>query len=240
MKITHIHHSGFLVETEEVYYIFDYYKGDLPCLTPEKPVLVFVSHGHQDHYNPAIFPLLLSKGMKNITAVISNDIPRKKIPAELVPASQDGFDQIPVQGHIPFIKVYHSQEYVLPYHTRIQTLLSTDSGVAFLLTCPEGTIYHGGDLNDWITEDTPEGERRQMTGMYLASIKQLKGNSIDAAFLPLDPRLGKYYAKGFLAFLEFIPVKHVYPMHYWEQPEIVTQFLNEHPEYAEIVVAPSP
>ena len=30
MKITYIHHSGFLVETEQCYYLFDYEKGNLP------------------------------------------------------------------------------------------------------------------------------------------------------------------------------------------------------------------
>ena len=30
MKITYINHSGFLIETRDCYYIFDYYKGELP------------------------------------------------------------------------------------------------------------------------------------------------------------------------------------------------------------------
>ena len=32
MKITYINHSGFLVETENCYYVFDYYKGEMPKL----------------------------------------------------------------------------------------------------------------------------------------------------------------------------------------------------------------
>lgn len=238
MKITYIHHSGFLVDTQEVYYIFDYDKGDLPQLDTDKPVFVFVSHGHTDHYNPELFSLLTSMGMKHITAFLSNDIPKKRFPSCLMSATLEDCDQVRRQGSIPAVIVYHSQEYTLPFHTHLQTLLSTDAGVAFFLTCPEGTLYHAGDLNDWIMEETPEQERRQMTGSYLASIRRLKGKAIDAAFLPLDPRLGKYYAKGFLTFLKMIPVKHVYPMHYWEQPETITQFLQEYPEYTDIVVVP--
>ena len=30
MKVTYIFHSGFLMETPQSYYIFDYYKGALP------------------------------------------------------------------------------------------------------------------------------------------------------------------------------------------------------------------
>mgnify|MGYP000370425735 FL=1 len=52
MQITRIFHSGFLVETARRYFIFDYYKGELPKLNPDKPVYVFASHGHQDHYEP--------------------------------------------------------------------------------------------------------------------------------------------------------------------------------------------
>lgn len=40
MKITYINHSGFLVETEDCYYIFDYYKGDLPTLDKSKGVIM--------------------------------------------------------------------------------------------------------------------------------------------------------------------------------------------------------
>lgn len=42
MKITYINHSGFLLETKDCYYIFDYYKGELPHLDKEKEVIVFV------------------------------------------------------------------------------------------------------------------------------------------------------------------------------------------------------
>ena len=41
MKITYINHSGFLLETKDCYYIFDYYKGELPNLDKEKEVIVF-------------------------------------------------------------------------------------------------------------------------------------------------------------------------------------------------------
>lgn len=223
MKVTYIYHSCFLAETAECYYLFDYYKGELPAMNPERPVLAFVSHSHQDHYNPALFSLLKSMGMQKVFAVLPNDIKPRNYPEE---------SALP-PDHI--FKVYHSQEYDLLCHTRIRTLLSTDSGVAFLLSCPEGVFYHAGDLNDWIMEDTPEIERRQMTGSFRAALRPLKDISIDHACLPLDPHLGSHYADGFLYFLTHIGAKAVYPMHFWDKPEIVGQFLQEHPEYKEIV-----
>ncbi len=261
MKVTYIYHSCFLVETAECYYLFDYYKGALPALNTEKPLLVFVSHSHQDHYNPAVFAMLRQMSMKKVGAILPNDIKPKNYPegwSLLAESGEDAGNVMNSGSRKPSLnasgtaarcctdmnvmngrifKVYHSREYELPYHTRIRTLLSTDSGVAFLLTCPEGTFYHAGDLNDWITEDTPDGERRQMTGSFRAALRPLEGLSIDHACLPLDPHLGGHYADGFLYFLKHIGAKKVYPMHFWDKPEIIAQFLREYPEYGEILVS---
>lgn len=215
MTIAYIYHSCFLIETSDCYYLFDYYKGDLPELKTEKPVLVFASHRHEDHYNPEIFTILSDRGMKKVYAILPNDIPAKRYP----------------RTNAEIIKIYHSKEYTLPCHTYLTTLLSTDRGVAFLLQCKEGTIYHAGDLNDWGMETDTEQERKQMRGSYRAQIAKLKDRTIDAAFLPLDPRLGSTYAEGILYFLRQVNVKRVYPMHYWEQPEIIDRFLSEYPQY---------
>ncbi len=220
MKITYIYHSCFLIETADCYYLFDYYKGDLPELDIEKPILVFASHCHKDHYNPEVFSILSNGGMKKIFAVLSNDIPVKRYP----------------QTDAEIMKVYHSQEYTLPCGTHLETLLSTDSGVAFLLQCAEGTFFHAGDLNDWGTETDTEQERKQMRGSYRAQINKLQGRILDAAFLPLDPRLGDAYAQGILYFLQQADVKKVYPMHYWEQPEIIDRFLSEYPRYRQLFI----
>ena len=215
MTVTHIYHSCFLIDTADCYYLFDYYKGNLPELNTEKPILVFVSHRHEDHYNPIIFSMLYDKGMKKVYAVLPNDIPAKRYP----------------DTDAEKIKVYHSQEYILPCNTYLKTLLSNDRGVAFHIRCNEGTFYHAGDLNDWGKEDDTEQTRKQLRGSYRAQIAKLKGNTIDAAFLPLDPRLESAYANGILYFLQQIDVKKVYPMHYLNHPEIVDRFLTEYPQY---------
>ena len=223
LKITYICHSGFLVETKNCYYLFDYYKGRLPALDPKKPILVFASHSHPDHYNPEIFPKLASLGMEQVTAVLSKDISKKKYPSG-----------------VPVITVIFYQQYELPWETRLETLLSTDQGVAFLIRCPDGVIYHAGDLNDWVWAGESPGYNRQMTGSYKHEIDLLASRlqpstSIDAAFIPLDPRQEKDYARGMLYFLKKIKVKAVYPMHYWERSEIIGQFLQEYPEFKDII-----
>ena len=56
-KITHIYHSGFVLELNETVLIFDWYSGELPSFDTSKKVIVFVTHGHPDHYSPRIWEL---------------------------------------------------------------------------------------------------------------------------------------------------------------------------------------
>lgn len=223
MKITYIYHSGFLIETCECYYLFDYYKGNLPSMQTDKPILVFASHSHGDHYNPEIFSLLKEMGMKQITAVLAKDISPRKYPADT-----------------ELVKAYAHKRYKLPCDTVVETLQSTDAGVAFLLRCKEGILYHAGDLNDWCWSGESLQYNKQMTGSYRHEINLLKDmlgeDTIDAAFLPLDPRQEQNYAKGMLYFLQNICVKKVCPMHYWDRPEIIDKFLTENPDFRSLML----
>lgn len=215
MKVTYIYHSGFLVETEKCYYLFDYYRGTIPELDTEKPILVFCSHAHADHYNKKVFTLLEEMGMRHVTAVLAKDISKQNYPS----------------GNVECVRVRHDEHYELPGETRLYTLLSTDAGVAFAVECPEGTVYHAGDLNDWVWKGEPGGENRQMTGSYRHEIQKLKEIPLDVAFLPLDPRQEELYAEGILYFLRTVSVKEIFPMHYWDKPEIIDKFLAEYPMY---------
>ena len=63
MTVTFIAHSAYLVEWDKFYTLFDYtyepdYTGALPELNPEKPLLAFASHSHEDHFDAKVFTLL--------------------------------------------------------------------------------------------------------------------------------------------------------------------------------------
>ncbi len=221
MRVHRIYHSGFLLETEKSYYLFDYYKGALPALSPEKPIVVFSSHAHQDHFNPEVFRLLRQAGMREVFAVLAKDIPEKKHPAS-----------------VPVLKVYANKQYTLPHGEPLETLLSTDSGVAYILTTPKGVVYHAGDLNDWTWDGESEQSNRNMRGRYRHEIDLIRGRSFDIAFVPLDPRQEAHYADGMLYFLSTVSAKQVYPMHYWEQTAVVQRFLAEYPQYQDSIVIP--
>ena len=213
MQVTYIDHSGFMVESGSCYYIFDYYKGELPKLDKDKEVIVFCSHFHQDHFNPQIFEILKDRGL-NYQAVLAKDINKRKYPTG-----------------VKITTAYHDESYTLDNGTQVSTLLSTDSGVAFIVKTKDSTIYHAGDLNDWYWEGEPDADNRQMTSRYRAEIDKLKGIHFDAAFVPLDPRQEDHYADGMIYFLENVECEAVFPMHYWDEPKVIDRFIAEYPEY---------
>ena len=215
MKVTYIHHSGFLVETDAFYYLFDYESGPLPGMDTEKPVLVLSSHGHGDHYNEAVFARLTAAGMGQVRAVLSDDI---EAPA--------GVDTLSVSPE---------KQYALGPRQTLTTFRSTDLGVAFLIEDAGVLIYHAGDLNDWVWEGEPDEWNMRMTTDYRRQIRclarELGQRQIEVAFAVLDPRQEADYDRGLCFFLENIPAKQVYPMHYWDDPSVIDTFLKDHPEY---------
>ena len=76
MTLTYIFHSGFVLETEQSILVFDYWMD--PCgvmdgvLLSEKPLYVFSSHFHEDHFTKEIFEW--KKQREGITYILSKDI----------------------------------------------------------------------------------------------------------------------------------------------------------------------
>ena len=73
MTVTYIGHSGFLLETEDAYFLFDYFEGTIPELKNNKSIIVFSSHRHHDHFNPEIFELI-KKCVNNEDENLENNI----------------------------------------------------------------------------------------------------------------------------------------------------------------------
>ena len=213
MKVTYLVHSGILVELKDYYCIFDYYKGELPPLDKEKEVVVFCSHSHNDHYNPLIFDLLNQRGMR-YQAVLANDI-----------SDENRLSKIKHS----FVKPDECYQFV--GGIQVETLLSNDSGVAFIVSTDEGMIYHGGDLNDWYWEGEPEEENQELRTIYHTEIGKIKGRHFDVAFVPLDPRLEAHYTDGLLYFLENVDCDAVFPIHYWGEPAVIQRFITEYSQY---------
>lgn len=200
MNITYIHHSCFVVELNSCTLVFDYYQGDLPIFDKQKPLYVFASHVHDDHFHERIF--LLRASYPNCTFILSSDI--------------TGYE------HRDVCYVEANKEYTID-QLCITTYKSTDEGVAFLVHSDDRFIYHAGDLHWWHWEDeNTKAENEDAKNLYLAEIDKLKGIAIDVAFLPVDPRLEKQFYYGACAFFERCSVKTVFPMHMWGRYDVIT------------------
>lgn len=230
MKALYIEHSGFLLETEEAYFLFDYDKGELPPLDVEKVLVVFVSHWHGDHYNPRIFKLFTE--YPKVRYVIAKGVSFKRWVQEYKEQGLDLMEAVTVAGKNQTLSLS------LPYGKVLQitTLKSTDEGVAFLLECAGKKYYHAGDLNLWLWEGESKQYNHNMAKNFYVEMEKIKGMPIDIAFVPLDPRQGNLAFGGLEAFLEYTDCQKVFPMHLWGDYGIIGRFLEAHPEYREQIM----
>lgn len=214
MKITYIAHSGFLVELERCLLLFDYYKGEIPPLSPEKPLYVFASHRHGDHFNPEIFRL--ADTHKRVWFLLSHDI--KLSLSNRKRWKIDGLEE----GQIITMKA--NAEYEIPGLGKVETLKSTDEGVAFLVTAWEHVIFHAGDLNWWLWKGEDKGWLENMTADFKRETERIAGRQIDAAFLTLDDRQEEYFYKGMDWYLRSCRIRYAFPMHYWQDASVIRRF----------------
>ena len=214
MKVTYLNHSGFLLEWERSYWIFDYYKGNIPKLDPAKDILVFCSHSHHDHYNPEIFELLSE--YPSVTYIFSNEI-------------RHTYRKLPSTIHFLRSRTDNCIETASRETLRIHTLRSTDCGCAFLIEYDDKVIYHAGDLHWWHWAGEEPSWNGRMETNYKKELDYLKGRKIDLAFSLLDPRQEKDYALGMNYFLKNTDTRHVFPMHFWDDFSIINKYQKEHP-----------
>ena len=109
---------------------------------------------------------------------------------------------------------------------KIQTLLSTDAGVAFSVDVDGKKIYHAGDLHNWKWDGVGELINGKMERSYKHALGKLEDDYFDLAFVVLDPRLEKYKFKGLEYFLKTIAAKYVFPMHMWQEYGLIDEYLS--------------
>ncbi|MDD3368793.1 MAG: MBL fold metallo-hydrolase [Lachnospiraceae bacterium] len=223
MKITYIEHSGFLVELENTYLLFDYYKGKIPALVPEKKLFIFASHKHPDHYNFEIWKW--KDDEPKPLYVLSKDCKPSAKRKEALGITDLETDRV--------CYVAPNQNYDFP-GIKIQTLRSTDEGVAFAVACEGKDIYHAGDLNLWVWREESKTYNEEMEKNFWKEMNQLSGRHFDLAFVPLDPRQEEDAFGGMDAFCQTAQADHIFPMHFWGQPEIITRYKENRKENDQI------
>lgn len=218
MKITYIEHSSFLLESEEFYLLFDYFQGQIPEMDAKKRLYVFSSHAHHDHFSFEVFKKTAC--MKDLVYIFSKDI-KKRFSKSCFLKNQVSEA---VYESIFFLKEYQGYE---DAYIRVETLKSTDEGLAFIVESHKESIYHAGDLNwwSWQGESLQDAKRREES--YKKEIDKLKGYSFDIAFLPLDPRQEDRFYKGFDYFAKEVEAKMLVPMHMWGDFSVIDKLKKE-------------
>lgn len=224
MKITYIYHSCFLVETQAVILLFDYFKGELPVLDNEKKIYVFASHKHQDHFDLSIFSL--AEQYDNVIYILSRDIKMNAHYMERRGISQKARDKIYYVG---------KNENAIYGDIAVETLTSTDQGVAFIVSLEGETLYHAGDLNWWSWQGESEEESNHAESSFLREMEKIEGRIFDVAFLPLDSRQEDRFHWGFDYFMRATKTKQAIPMHMWGDYSVIPRLkkMNCAKEYAD-------
>ncbi len=218
-----MHHSCFVVELETCYLVFDYFRdervngftftGVLPEFDQDKQLYFFASHKHQDHFDVEI--LRMAKDYPKVHYILSKDIrlganylKRNDIPAT-------------IKNQITFVSP--EGKYKVDGLT-IETLRSTDEGVAFYVEAEGVNIYHAGDLHNWYFEGAGELINGKMERGYKGALRRLESKHIHLAFVVLDPRLEMHTNRGLDYFMQHIHADYVFPMHLWQQYELISGY----------------
>lgn len=216
MKLTYLFHSGFSVETDQCILIFDYWMDPANVvsrlLESEKPVYVFSSHFHEDHFNQAIFTWRSKK--KNILYILSKDILKHRR------AQREEADVWLAKGGIWQDELIH-----------VCAAGSNDSGVSWIVELKNIRIFHAGDLNNWyarfLTDDYSGGlvyspdfgveiDPGKEEKRFLGELKDIRkiADRFDVVMFPIDGRIGNGYTRGGRQFLERFQVGLFIPMHF--------------------------
>lgn len=220
MKIQYIHHSSFSVEFEKAVFLFDYFEGELPEFPRDKDLIVFASHRHHDHFDRIIFDL--ADKYPSVRYILSKDIRMSENYRKRMGIPDETASRITYIGKNAELALMAGGEPL-----KVETLTSTDEGVAFILQYEGKCLYHAGDLNWWTWIGETEEEYEDMTRRFQSEIAKIKGRHFDAAFVPLDPRQEERYSWGLDYFMRNTDTDRVYPMHFWGDFSVIDRLIAD-------------
>lgn len=216
VEIRFVWHDCFVVSTDECSMVFDYWRDDagesvLARLDRAKPLYVFVSHGHKDHFNPEIFSW--ASEFENIVYVVSRDV-FKRMRHVLSPTSVYNGPRLSPGQVVPL----RAGEEFGDSLVKVRAFPSTDIGNSYAVETSGRRIFHAGDLNAWLWVDvSTESEVRKAAGDYRACLRDIREAGItgfDYAFFPVDSRIGTDYFAGARMFVNEFDVARFFPMHF--------------------------
>jgi hypothetical protein len=218
ISLTYIFHSGFLLDTDGCILVFDYWMDPAgivrQCLNraKDKPVYVFASHFHEDHFTREIFTW--KDVVSCCTYILSKDILKRR------KAKKEEADVWLAKGG-----TWEDE------HIKVKATGSNDSGVSWIVEIDGKRIFHAGDLCNWYARflegSTPDkeiyseefGEYFNPVAeekRYLGELKDVRkiADSFDLVMFPVDGRIGNGYTLGARQFIDRFKVGVLAPMHF--------------------------
>ncbi|MBU1247753.1 MAG: MBL fold metallo-hydrolase [Proteobacteria bacterium] len=201
ITLTYIHHNCFVLECSQRAFLFDYpgpahlVEGAEAAMTRAisgKSLFIFSSHSHADHFHPDMQELCSPAA--RTWFVLSDDI-------------LDMFPEAVPRGSL-IVEPEESYEFM---GLTIDTLMSNDLGVAFLIRLGDLIIYYGGDLANWNWDSDPVKQRRFTQNFFSAALRRISTHAVDVAFSNADKRLRSQC--GAEEFVRTIRPKVFVPMH---------------------------
>ena len=201
MNITYLTNSGFLIQDEKIFLVFDDYEDPAGIIDAAydkgefERLYIFATHAHFDHFSTHI----RAYAPKVTQYIFSNDIKRTKR-VKIFPSSK-----------ITYMKRYSKWDDDV---IKVSTYDSTDVGVSFLVKLPSGKkIFHAGDFNWWHWDDDTPENIELADKAFRRQMKRLDGMDADIAFFPVDGRLGSSQEMGAIEFVSRTVVKSFVAMH---------------------------
>lgn len=225
VKITYVWHDCFVVETKSAMFVFDYWldadgtPAELPAVIAsadrDKTLYVLVSHGHKDHYNPAVFSW--ASEFRDVRYVVSRDVMKRIRHVVSATSVYSGPKVAPER-----VTALRPGECFYAEGVRIAAFPSTDIGNSYIVEADGRRLFHAGDLNAWIWKDeSTKAEVRKAMGDYRACLRDIHAylehasdRAIDYCFFPVDSRIGTDYFIGASIFVREFDVRKFFPMHF--------------------------
>lgn len=215
VEVVYYLHSGFSCALGDVLLVFDYWRGENGRLREDRrltanelnryrEVVVFISHSHEDHFDPVVYEWAKEIGAKtSIRYVVSEDVPEGRGSLRVRP------------GDVcePFADV------------RVKVFDSTDLGVSYLVEKDGIRIFHAGDLNFWHwREESTLREIDEAEEAFRTAVDSIMKERIDLAFFPVDQRQGGLFDAGANYFIVSVKPRLLVPMHFWGRAEVAVEF----------------
>ena len=211
MTVTYYHHSGGSVASGDILLVFDYWTGKAKKLPEQRRIMpemlarfsevyVFVSHEHEDHFDPVIYTW---EQYAPVTYVVADDMPASVKGRRMGPGGQ----------------------ITLSDRVKVKAYGSTDAGVSYLVELDGIRFFHAGDLNFWHWREVSTAREIELADEdFRKEVEPIVGEEIDWCFFPVDPRMGMHFDAGANYFMMTVKPRVLAPMHFWGRADVINEF----------------